>query len=114
MPSTKMLKLLAALDGAGDDDYEAEVVREGRQCWRGAERVPNRAIDEAIRCSAVDSVGDEGGIERYVINGVGRAVLRRPELAEEILAAIGSGRQFTVKEDRVADMADPSPPSPAR
>ena len=109
MASAALLRLLAALDGAGDDDYEAEVVRERRQCWRGAERVRNRVLDEAIRCSAVDSVGEEGGIERYVINGIGRAVLRRPELAEEVLAAALAGRRFTVRDDRVADLPDPCP-----
>jgi hypothetical protein len=112
MPSKAMLEMLAAMDGAGDDDYEAEVVRERRQCWRGAARVANRILEEAVRCSALDSVGDEGGIERYVINGIGRAVLRRPELAEEIMAAALAGRQFTVRDDRVADLQDPSPPAP--
>jgi hypothetical protein len=66
MSSAALLKLLAALQGAGDDEYEAEVVREGRQCWRGAERVPNRVIDKAIRCSAVDSVGEAEALERRI------------------------------------------------
>lgn len=102
-------KLLTALSGPLDDGYESEVVRDGRQCWLGIERVPGRVLDEAIRCSALERVSGDDKVERYVINGIGRAVLRRPELAGEILAAVLSGRQFTVRDDRVADLDAPLP-----
>lgn len=36
-----------------------------------------------------------------------RALLRRPELAGEILAATLSGRQFTIRDDRIADLDEP-------
>jgi hypothetical protein len=110
MASTALLKLLAAMNEPLDEDYESEIVREARQCWFGSERVSGRVLNEAIRCRAVDDVSDEGGIERYVINEIGRAVLRRPDLAGEIAAAILSGRQFTVRDDAIADISHDSRP----
>lgn len=92
------------MNGPLEDGYESEVVREGRQCWLGSERVSGRVLEEAIRSSAVNNVSDSNVIERYVINEIGQAVLRRPELAEEVMVAILSGRQFTVRDDRIIDM----------
>lgn len=106
LASTALLKLLTTMNGPLEDGYESEVVREGRQCWLGSRRISSRILDEAIICSAVDDISDSKTVKRYVLSEIGRAVLRRPELAEEVTAAILSRQQFTVHDDRIVGIEE--------
>lgn len=89
------------------DGYEPELVREGRRCWLGIERVPSRIVDEGLRYCAITLTSNDG-TERYAISDIGRAILRRPELADEILTALmDRSGNFTVREDRIVNLEDP-------
>ncbi len=84
-----------------------DLVCEGGVCWFGAERVRRSTVDHLIRCVAVADVSDEGkGLERYAINCTGRAIARRPELEDEVVAALSKGRgSFTIVDDHLVEMS---------
>lgn len=96
------------------DGYEPELVRDGRQCWLGLERVPGRIIEEGLSYCAI-SLTSSDGAERYAISDIGQSILRRPELAEEVKSALMTGTgSFTVRGDRIVPVDDPAPRSPRR
>ena len=84
-----------------DADFELEIVRDGNAWWLGCDRLRASTVDELHRCVAISSTG-ESGMEHFVINGTGRAIARRPALAEEVARAVFAGKPFTIRDDRVA------------
>lgn len=107
-PALKSALSKLALDKI--DGYEPELVRDGRQCWLGFKRVPGRIIEEGLRYCAITLTSNDGA-ERYAISDIGRAILRRPELAQEVLTAlVDRSSSFTVKGDRIVRL-DPAPQS---
>jgi hypothetical protein len=95
----EVLKLMIELEELG---HEPDLVREGRAVWLGCERLSNRTLDSLIMHVALASTSDEGSsVERYEVNSTGRAIARRPELADEVLGAVMAHRAFTIREDRV-------------
>ena len=88
-------------DATVREDFEnAEIVCEGIECWLGIRRVACVTVDMLLRlvCLSEDS---ENKVRRYTINGTGEAVLRRPELVEEIAQALVSRKPFSIKNDQV-------------
>jgi hypothetical protein len=95
----EVLKLMIELEELG---HEPDLVREDRAVWLGGERLANRTLDSLIMHVAVASSSDEGAsVERFEVNSTGRAIARRPELADEVLAAVMGRKPFTIREDRV-------------
>jgi len=94
----EVLKVMIELDEAG---HEPDLVREGRAVWLGCERLANRTLDSLIMHVAVSETDGSDLVKRYEVNSTGRAIARRPELADEVLAAIMGRKAFTIREDRV-------------
>jgi hypothetical protein len=100
----RLLETLLAMEKEPDGSYEAEVVCDGAACYVGVERFSRKTVNEAVRVCALENVSDEGGIDRFTLNEIGKGMLRRPELEREILDAIKSGRSVLVGDDRVKPM----------
>lgn len=88
--ATKTLEAMVEAEAREDHD-EAELVREKRTCWLGYERVSGKIVDELLMHVAVRSVSEPGSIERYVVSGTGREILKDPEVADRIVRALRSG-----------------------
>lgn len=86
-----------------NDGYGAEIVVEGREAWLGMERLSIRTVTQLLRLMALSEAdGCHPRTPRYVLNGTGRALARRASLAQEIEAAIATGRNFTITEGAIA------------
>lgn len=98
-------RLVALADAAPDlaeDDYEPEIVRDGRSCYLGMQRFQSKTLDELLRYTAISSVGEEAkGLERYVLNSTGRVIVARPALAGEAARALRAGRPFTITDEAI-------------
>jgi len=84
-------------------DGVTEAVLEGGTAWVGYDhKTSPRTIHRLLRYMALSNVSDDDrGLQRYVINGTGRAYLQRPELADEVLAAVLAGQPFTLQGGQV-------------
>lgn len=85
-------------------DTGEELVAEGLVVWIGEERFSARtrlALLEAMAISDVSHTSDRS-FRRYIVNSTGRAILERPELADEIKIALAKGEPFTIRDNRVA------------
>lgn len=78
---------------------DAEIVRDGRVAYIGCDRVPRRDLDDLLDVMAVSQRSEPGSMERYAINGTGRGILKRPDLADEVAAAVREGGAFSITED---------------
>lgn len=102
----KILADMAEFEHLGE--YEnAEIVCDRLECWIGYRRVHRRSVNALERVLAVSNRSDREGVTRYSINGIGRAILVRPELASEIVAAVQKGQPFHISEGRVTLMEAP-------
>lgn len=108
-------RALAALRRMQSEETEGnwedgEIVRDGRAVYLGIDRLPGAVLRELLDAVAVSERSEPGGMERFGINGVGKAILRRPELADEVAVALLRGGAFTVGEDdTLVDLAPPGP-----
>lgn len=84
-----------------DDDFEIDLVSEGTVVWLGGERLRWATLEQLVRCCAVSDTSEGGSVQRWIINGTGRAIVRRPELHPEVLNAISAGQPFRIVDDRV-------------
>lgn len=100
-----LLRTLAAFPCDADEDFEIDLVVEGKTVWLGAQRMRWATIEQCLRCLALSEDSDGGLVRRYAINATGRAIARRPELAGEVFAAVHAGRPFTVRDDRIVEMS---------
>lgn len=85
----------------GDEEFVAE----GIHCWVGDVQVSRATLRQLLRCLALKDVSDQSGIERYVVNDIGKAILERPALAEEVAVKALAGQGFTVIDGSVVDMS---------
>lgn len=92
----KVLSELAA-------DEDCDLVQEGVVAYCGDRRTTPRVVKELLWCLAISVSWNEGtSAIYYAINGTGRSILRRPELEQEIFAALGKKDfAFSIKNDRV-------------
>lgn len=84
-----------------DENGDGELVCEGNVCYIGPRRVARRTADELLRCAAIRTDLSSDGVYRYVVNATGKAIVRRPELADEVFAAVLRGRPFDIVDDHI-------------
>lgn len=94
------LKTMIDADGAGQYE-DAEIVCEGRSCWLGDRQVSRATVNSLLCMLVISDASDSGGIERYTVNEVGRALLQHPELAPRIAKAIAEQKPFSVSGDTI-------------
>ncbi len=99
----RVLRMMDEAEAEGRHE-DAELVCEGIHCWVGAVRTNRAVVRLLLRYLLLRDVSDAGGIERYALNGTGRAALRRPAILGEVLAALATGRPFTVEDDRLVTL----------
>lgn len=104
----RLMRLLSDMAEAEREERweDAEVVRDGRSVWLGCEPVPGRDLDALIALTALSNSGEEKGLERFVLNGTGRALLRRPQLREALVKALRAGDPFTIENDEVVCLSE--------
>lgn len=103
---TKWLKALADAEDCGDD-YAAEIVCSGIECYIGHDKTSWRTVNALLSCTAISKDAYGGGCEHFTINSTGRAILRRPELADEVFEAmVRGGGSWTIRDDRLVPLHD--------
>jgi hypothetical protein len=85
---------------------EGEIVCDRLNCYLGYRRVHWKTINKLSDCSAITNSAHNNDAKRYVITEIGHAILRRPELAEEVYLAYLRKKNFTIRNDRVVLMED--------
>lgn len=76
---------------------------EGWKCYCGLTPIHRSTVNSLIRCTAISRAYDDGPY--FVINDTGRAIARRPELADEVYTAIIGGRgSFSIRDDRLVPL----------
>ena len=76
----RQAQILRAMRDAPEGSDESELVHDGgRVAYRDLEHVAPRTVFALLRMCAIssDQLGREGGVERYHLNGTGRAILAR-------------------------------------
>lgn len=96
-----MKRLLVAMRTAeeANDLEDAEIVCDGIECWLGDVRTSRATVNRLLCLTLVSESSWGGGTDVFTINDAGRAVLKRPELADELATALASGRPFTVTDE---------------
>lgn len=95
-----ILREMRDAEDRGDSDA-AELVC-GSECWLGDRRVHRGSVDRLLTLTAISDRSDEGAaLERYCINEMGRAILRRPDIIQEYTAALRAGGSYTIRDDRL-------------
>lgn len=94
-----VLRCLIVADDLGQDD-ESTLLVEGWTVYLGCERVHRSTFNRLIICGALSQQYDDGPY--WGPNSTGRAIARRPELADEIAAhyQIGAGA-FSIVDDQL-------------
>lgn len=99
----EVLRTLAAADEGDrqdDDGYDLDLMVEGWTVYLGLDRIHRSTFNRLIVCGAVRQAYDDGPY--WVINDTGRAIARRPELADEVFAAYQRGRgSFSIIDDQL-------------
>lgn len=106
-----MLRVLQGIADAEAADAleDAESVCDGLQCWRGDDQTSLATVNALLKLTLVSPSSWPGGSDVYI----GRAVLRRPELAVEVQAALVAGKPFTVQTGGTLVLMEPEvPPVP--
>lgn len=102
-----MLRVLRTMSSAEEaEEWEdAELVSVGgRKWWLGFETVSRRVVERLIQCRAISDRSEERGMQRFGINGTGRAIIEDPSVAEAVMAAMLTGGSF---DDRGRPLATP-------
>lgn len=98
----EVLRQLAALP---EDHEDADLLVEGWRCYFGTEPIHRNTVNELIRATAIRRAYDDGPY--WIITPTGRAIARRPELADEVFETILLRRgAFTIRGDRVVPLDD--------
>lgn len=93
-----------------DEEFEPEITVDGGQVWLGCERIRRSTLDQLLRVTALKETVSGHGCERWVANDTGAAIVRRPDLAGEVFAALFGGKNFTVRDDRVVYLSEDGEP----
>lgn len=98
--------LMAMVEAERRGDLEAaEIVCDGA-CWLGDRRIHPGSVRRLLTLTAIRDVSDTTGCQRYVINDMGRSILRRPAIIQELSAALRAGGSYTIREDRIVPLVD--------
>jgi len=85
-----------------EDYLRDEIVCDGLTCYLGDEPISWRTVKALLEVVAISDrsiSGDSGRIFR--LNGIGRAITRRPELADEVARCLMEGVSVTIRNDRL-------------
>lgn len=94
------------------EDESADLLKEGNIVYCGSRQTTCRVVDELLNLLAI-SILYRDGLETpttyYGINETGRALLRRPELEQEIQRVIFSKKRepFQIIDDRIVLLDSP-------
>jgi hypothetical protein len=100
----EILEKMMAADARGDFE-NAEIVSDddGGACYLGLHRVHSGSINRLLIMMAISDRSDTS-MRRYCINDAGRAIVRRPNIVQEIMWATAHKKPFTIKNDRVIEL----------
>ena len=97
---TILCDMLAA-ETQGDHD-QAEIVCDSSACYVGNRRIARLSVTRLLQAMAISDRTETGAaFTRFSLNGVGRAIARRPAVVAEINKAVRDGRPVTIRDDRV-------------
>lgn len=85
------------------DNPSEDIICSGIICYCGIDQISRRTVTQLLRIVAI-SKEDWAKEEYYSINGTGHALLRRPELENEIKATLLTGGSFTFVDDKLVRM----------
>lgn len=98
-----VMSVLADMEAAenAEEFLDAEIVVDEFLCCVGDRFIEHWVVVRLLRLAAISdaSLYDDGSV--FVINDVGRALLIRPELEAEILAAFENGGAVTIVDNRI-------------
>lgn len=88
------------------DDEACDLLRDGGTVYCGNRQTTTKIVDELLGLLAISILyrdGFETPTTYYGINSTGRALLRRPELEQELLTVIYSKQRkpFQIIDDRI-------------
>jgi hypothetical protein len=86
------------------DDVDVDIVQEGSQAYVGNRRTSGSVVKSLLRCMAIKKVEDDGKLARYRISDIGRSILRRPKLADEVYEAVLGRIPFQIIDDQIVLM----------
>lgn len=94
------------------EDDQIDLVSEGIEVYCGTRRTNWKVLRQLLDCMAVSiTFGSNTGMIKdkgptyFGINGTGRAIVRRPELADEVwLHIIGRKGPFQVVDDKITKL----------
>lgn len=110
-PAARRVLEIMAECSVVDEEYEPEIVVEGRGCWLGMQRIAYRTFEQLLLCVAIKDVSDvKGSVQRYAINDTGKAIYRRPALEDEVRRALRTGGSFTIRDDHLIPMNEGAEP----
>lgn len=99
MLTPRQLEILARMEDDGE-----ELVVEGREVWIGYERTTPWTVRALLRVCAISDVSDVKGLERYAINGTGRAIRADPSLAYDVAQMLRTGGSFTIQNGAIVPL----------
>lgn len=101
--SPRALEVLQQLAALPEGHEDADILVDGRYCMFGCEPIHRKTFNALIRCGALSRAYDNGPY--WVINETGRAIARRPALADEVFLTTMQGRgSFTIRDDRLVPL----------
>lgn len=85
------------------EDDECDLVVSGRLSYCGYRATTRRVVNELLGFMAISVSWQETESSiYYCVNDTGRAIIRRPDLANEVKAAVLGGKgAFTIKNDKI-------------
>ncbi len=88
-------------------DEDCDLAQEGRVVYCGTRQTTVRVVNELLEMLAISILYRDGfktAFTTYGINDIGRSLLRRPELEDELRKAVYAKkrRPFSVKDDRIS------------
>jgi hypothetical protein len=96
---TILREMIAAEDR--EDFEEAEIVCDGGLCYVGDRRIHKGSVYRLLQLMAIKDVSDTKGCERYRVNDMGRSIVRRPAIIQELARALIDKKSYTIKDDRI-------------
>lgn len=94
-------EMIAATDR--EDVENAEIVCEGIFCYLGLRRVHRGSVRRLLTLMAISDRSD-GSMERYAVNDMGRAIVRRPAIIQELATALREKKAYTIRDDRIVPL----------
>lgn len=97
---------------ARDDLDAAELVCEGAWCWLGERRVHRMTERRLLQIMALRDCTDDPQqkVRRYTINEMGRAVLRRPAVIQDLVRVLIVGGAWKLNGDQIEMLDGPVEP----